>query len=172
MKELSYPFDSAYLLKNRRKIKRQLADDGTVRIRKKIAVLGGSTTNDIVSMLEIFLLEQGIECEFYQSEYAKYWEDVMFANEELLQFKPDLIYIHTTARNITDGLATSKVNTPPIYVKSLHHKSSFTNSPVIIAAGFAITGSQQKAITDIPAGIMAAAIKYTGMLLITEVSDT
>lgn len=71
MKELSYPFDSAYLLKNRRKIKRQLADDGTVRIRKKIAVLGGSTTNDIVSMLEIFLLEQGIECEFYQSEYAK-----------------------------------------------------------------------------------------------------
>ena len=102
MKELSYPFDSAYLLKNRRKIKRQLADDGTVRIRKKIAVLGGSTTNDIVSMLEIFLLEQGIECEFYQSEYAKYWEDIMFANEELLQFKPDLIYIHTTARNITE----------------------------------------------------------------------
>lgn len=102
MKELSYPFDSAYLLKNRRKIKRQLTDDGTVRIRKKIAVLGGSTTNDIVSMLEIFLLEQGIECEFYQSEYAKYWEDVMFANEELLQFKPDLIYIHTTARNITE----------------------------------------------------------------------
>lgn len=102
MKELSYPFDSAYLLKNRRKIKRQLADDGTVRIRKKIAVLGGSTTNDIVSMLEIFLLEHGIECEFYQSEYSKYWEDVMFANEELLQFKPDLIYIHTTARNIIE----------------------------------------------------------------------
>ena len=102
MKELSYPFDSAYLLKNRRKIKRQLLEDGTVRIRKKIAVLGGSTTNDIVSMLEIFLMEQGIECEFYLSEYAKYWEDVMFANEELLQFKPDLIYIHTTARNITE----------------------------------------------------------------------
>ncbi len=102
MKELSYPFDSAYLLKNRRKIKRQLLEDGTVRIRKKIAVLGGSTTNDIVSMLEIFLLEHGIECEFYQSEYAKYWEDIMFANEELLQFKPDLIYIHTTARNITE----------------------------------------------------------------------
>ena len=30
MKELSYPFDSAYLLKNRRKIKRQLLEeDGT-----------------------------------------------------------------------------------------------------------------------------------------------
>lgn len=102
MKELSYPFDSGYLLKNRKKIKRQLAEDGTVRIKKKIAVLGGSTVNDIVTMLEIFLLEQGIECEFYQSEFAKYWEDVMFSNEELLQFKPDLIFIHTTSRNITE----------------------------------------------------------------------
>ena len=69
MKELSYPFDSAYLLKNRRKIKRQLADDGTVRIRKKIAVLGGSTTNDIVSMLEIFLLEQGIAVSYTHLPY-------------------------------------------------------------------------------------------------------
>ena len=102
MKELSYPFDSAYLLKNRKKIKRKLMEDGSQRIKKKIAVLGGSTTNDIVSMLEIFLLEQGIECKFYQSEYAKYWEDAVFSSEELLEFSPDLIYIHTTSRNITD----------------------------------------------------------------------
>lgn len=102
MKELSYPFDSAYLLKNRKKIKRKLMEDGSQRIKKKIAVLGGSTTNDIVSMLEIFLLEQGIECKFYQSEYAKYWEDAVFSSEELLEFSPDLIYIHTTSRNITE----------------------------------------------------------------------
>lgn len=102
MKELSYPFDSGYLLKNRKKIRRRLAEDGTVRIKKKIAVLGGSTANDIVSMLEIFLLEQGIEGEFYQSEYNKYWEDATFGNEKLLQFKPDIIYIHTSWRNITE----------------------------------------------------------------------
>ena len=34
-------------------------------------------------------------------EYAQYWQDAMFDNEELVQFHPDLIYIHTTGRNIT-----------------------------------------------------------------------
>lgn len=61
MKELEYPFDSGYLLKKKRSIKRQLLSDGSVRIKKKIAVLGGSTTNDIINMLELFLLNYGIE---------------------------------------------------------------------------------------------------------------
>ncbi len=101
MKELLYPFDSAYLMKNRRRIKRQLMSDGVQKIKKKIAVLGGSTTNDIVSMLEIFLLGYGIECEFYSSEYNKYFEDAVFENPELEAFKPDIVYIHTSVRNIT-----------------------------------------------------------------------
>ena len=86
MKELMYPFDSQYILKNRKKIKKELMSDGSVRIKKKIAVLGGSTTNDIVSVLDIFLFDSGIEAEFYQSEYNRYWEDAMFGNEELLSF--------------------------------------------------------------------------------------
>ena len=61
MKELEYPFDSGYLLKKKRSIKRQLLSDGSVRIKKKIAVLGGSTTNDIINMLELFLLNYGID---------------------------------------------------------------------------------------------------------------
>jgi len=102
LKELLYPFDSAFLLKNRKKIKRQLLSDKTQRIKKKIAVLGGSTTNDIVSMLDIFMLDAGIECEFYSSEYNKYWEDAVFPNQELAEFAPDIVYIHTSVRNITE----------------------------------------------------------------------
>ena len=102
MKELLDPFDSAFLLKNRKKIKRQLLSDKTQRIKKKIAVLGGSTTNDIVSMLDIFMLDAGIECEFYSSEYNKYWEDAVFPNKELAEFAPDIVYIHTSVRNITE----------------------------------------------------------------------
>lgn len=86
MKELQVPFDSAWILKNRRKIKKALLADGTPRMEKKIAVLGGSTTNDIVSMLELFLLENGIQPSFYQSEYARYWQDAMFENPELEAF--------------------------------------------------------------------------------------
>lgn len=73
---------------------------GITPISKRIAILGGSTTHDIKDILELFLLNQGIQPEFYESEYAKYWEDVMFDNPELRDFQPDLIFIHTSTRNI------------------------------------------------------------------------
>ena len=101
MRELEYPFDSEYILKKSKKIKRELTESGTVFLQKKIAVLGGSTTYDIIRVLEVFLLNRGIQPLFYESEYAQYWQDVMFDNAELVEFAPDLIYIHTSNRNIT-----------------------------------------------------------------------
>ena len=56
MRELEYPFDSEYILKNAKKLRRVLLAEEGVRIRKKIAVLGGSTTHDIIRILELFLL--------------------------------------------------------------------------------------------------------------------
>ncbi len=101
MIELEYPFDSAYIMKKRRSIRKTLLADGSARVKKKIAVLGGSTTNDIVSIMELFLLNNGIEPTFYQSEYAQYWQDAMFPGEELAGFEPDVVFIHTTNRNIS-----------------------------------------------------------------------
>lgn len=100
MRELEYPFDSEYILKKSKKIKRELLESGTGFLPKKIAVLGGSTTHDIIRVLELFLLNQGIQPAFYESEYAQYWQDVMFDNPEFTEFEPDLIYIHTSNRNI------------------------------------------------------------------------
>ena len=104
---LSYPFDPDYILKKRKSIKRELLDEefcgnGASRIPKRIAILGGSTTHDIKEILELFLLNYGIEPSFYESEYAQYWQDVMFDNPELTEFHPDIIYIHTSTRNIKD----------------------------------------------------------------------
>lgn len=101
MKELCYPFDGKYIRKNRRRLKKELLADGSVRIKKKIAVLGGSTADDIVFCLELFLLNVGIQPEFYVSEYNKFFEDAIFGNEELDSFCPDIIYIHTTSHNLT-----------------------------------------------------------------------
>ena len=107
MKELEYPFDSAYLLKKRKSIKRGLLSEieaaksvGTKILEKRIAILGGSTTHDIRDMLELFLLNNGIRPVFYESEYDQYWNDVMFDNTELVEFRPDIIFIHTSTRNI------------------------------------------------------------------------
>lgn len=101
MNELSYPFNPEYILKKRKSIKKSIKIlGGGDFISKRIAILGGSTTHDIKDILEIFLLNYGIEPQFYESEYAQYFQDIMFDNPELLEFHPDLIYIHTTTRNL------------------------------------------------------------------------
>lgn len=69
-------------------------------LKKRIAILGGSTTSELVGMLELYLLNCGILPEFHQSEFNQYYEDIMFGSPELDAFKPDIIYLHTTVRNI------------------------------------------------------------------------
>ena len=101
LKELEYPFDSELILKKSKKMKKLLLSGGSGRIKKNIAVLGGSTTHDIVRILELFLLNHGIEPVFYESEFGQYWEDAVFGNEALTAFSPDIIYFHTSNRNIT-----------------------------------------------------------------------
>ena len=96
----NYPLDTKILLRKKNKIRKELMQTGRVWIEKKIAVLGGSTTNEVVDQLTLFLLNEGIKTEFYQSEYGQYWQDAMFGTEELDSFSPDVIYIHTNWRNI------------------------------------------------------------------------
>lgn len=96
----TYPFDSGYIIKKQRSLKRELLSDKTERIKKKIAILGGSTADAVKDILDLFLLNYGIEAEFYLSEYGQYYNEALFPSEELLSFKPDFVYIHTTNRNI------------------------------------------------------------------------
>lgn len=102
MKELEYPFDSSYIIQKRRSLRKALLADGRPRTPKKIAVFGGSTTSDIVKTMELFLLDAGIAPSFYESEYAQYFQDAMFPDASLLAFAPDIVFIHTTNRNVTN----------------------------------------------------------------------
>ena len=101
MKELEYPFDADYLLSKKKRIKKELLASDTKFINKKIAILGGSTTANIMLIMELFLLNNGIRPTFYESEYNKYYEDAVFPNPELEEFAPDIIYVCTSNRNIT-----------------------------------------------------------------------
>ena len=102
MKELDYPFDSDYILKKKKSLKKELLNQNTNFLEKKIAILGGSTTNDIKLILELFLLNYDIKPSFYESEYNQYFQEAMFENKELDEFEPDIIFIHTSNRNITN----------------------------------------------------------------------
>ena len=101
MKELEYPFDAKAILARKKRLRRELLEQGGPFTDKKIAILGGSTTSDIKLILELFLLNCGIRPSFYESEYNQYYQDAMFPNAELEAFAPDIIYIHTTNRNVT-----------------------------------------------------------------------
>lgn len=97
---LKYPLDGAYIIKKKRQIKKELLQSGKSFLKKRIAILGGSTTSNVKQMIELFLLDQNIQPEFYESEYNQFYQDAVFTNERLEAFAPDLIYIHTSNRNI------------------------------------------------------------------------
>lgn len=97
----TYPYDNDLLLRKQKSIKRQLLSREHVSYTPlRVAILGGSTTDDIKNILELFLLESGIEPTFYQSEYNKYYEDALFGNEELDNFKPEVVIVFTSMVNI------------------------------------------------------------------------
>ena len=58
------------MLKKQKSIKRNLLQRNISYLPKRIAILGGSTTSFIRSMLELFLLEEGIKPEFYVAEIS------------------------------------------------------------------------------------------------------
>lgn len=97
---LEYPFDSAAIMRKKTAIARELHKK-PMPVKTKVAVLGGSTTNHIADVLELFLLDNGIEPELYQCGYGRYYEELLYNSDALAAFKPDFIYLHTTSRNIT-----------------------------------------------------------------------
>jgi FkbH-like protein len=94
------------LLRKRKRLKRELLEAPNLQALK-IAVLGGSTTNEVVDLLDLLLLADGFVPNFYQSEYNKYYEDAVLAPEHLKAFAPDIVYIHTHNKNIQNFPAVS-----------------------------------------------------------------
>jgi len=99
-KALRFPVTPADILRKRHSLKKELLEQANL-IPTRIAILGGSTTVEVKSMLELFLLAQGIQPTFYESGYNCYYEDVLFENPELWNFKPEIVFIHTTWHNVS-----------------------------------------------------------------------
>jgi FkbH-like protein len=87
------------LFRKRLGVRRQLsAAEGLQPLR--IAVLGGTTTHEVVDLLELFLLESGFKPVFHQSEYGRFYEDAVQDPADLIAFKPDIVYLHTSCLNV------------------------------------------------------------------------
>lgn len=100
MRKSYYPCDSSYILRQYRQLIRDLRGQAITRTTVKIAILSGSTTALLADLVTLFLLERGLDADILQGNYNQYYQEAMFANQELVEFKPDVIYVHTTSRNI------------------------------------------------------------------------
>lgn len=101
MKELDYPFNSKDVRRQAKKLKKQLLQQDDL-LPKRVAILSGSTIGQMKDMLELFLLNQGIQPVMYEGQYNNYYEEAVFEHQELAAFKPDVIYIHTSVKNIQE----------------------------------------------------------------------
>lgn len=99
MLHFNYPLDAGKILRKKKSLKNKLLSRKEFK-SVNIAILGGSTTAEIKNILELFLLKIGLKPRFYESAYNHYYEDALFGSKELDQFNPDIIYIHTTNKNI------------------------------------------------------------------------
>jgi FkbH-like protein len=87
------------LLLKRRRMARELRAAGSLR-ELRIAVLGGTTTNEVVDFLEVHLLANGFDPVFYHSEYGRFHEDAVLDPDQLISFRPEIVYVHTCYRNV------------------------------------------------------------------------
>lgn len=100
MTPFDYPYDCDVILQKKRRLRRELLTQSGL-IPKKIAILSGSTIGEIKPILELFLLHHGIQPDFYEGEYARYYENAVFDDGSLRAFAPDIIYVHTTVQNLS-----------------------------------------------------------------------
>jgi FkbH-like protein len=101
LRSLRYPIIPTDILKRRLTLKRGLLGQANL-LPVRIAILGGSTASEVKIMLELFLLAQGFQPSIYESGYNRYTEDILFENRALWEFKPDVVYIHSTWINVSE----------------------------------------------------------------------
>ncbi len=100
---ISYPLDTAYLLRRKKQLKTELLQARQDWVEKRIAILCGSTAQEIQDMLELFLLAEGVKPTFRIGEYNRHYEEAVFGSDALDAFDPEMVYLHMTSHNLPDS---------------------------------------------------------------------
>lgn len=81
------------------KIPRELLD-ARVPLRKRLAILGGATTQFFVPLLRLFALRRGVHLEIYESDFGLFEQEIWSDSASLRAFKPDVIHFHVCSQNL------------------------------------------------------------------------
>ena len=75
----NYPLDTETLLRKKRRLRKELLAQNPHPLQKRIAILGGSTTNEVADQLGLFLLQYGAgagwvppRCHLYPHQLAQH----------------------------------------------------------------------------------------------------
>ena len=91
--------DYRAMMENKGKLKEEYAERKDL-MSVKIAILAGATVGVLKEFLEVFLYQYGIRAEFLEGDYNRVYEEAVFDNQRLEEFKPDFIYIHMNNYNL------------------------------------------------------------------------
>ncbi len=78
--------------------------------RLRLAVLGGFTTSQLSSFLDLFLFASGIDAEIYEADYGVFRQEILDPDSRLHQFRPAVVYLAVSRHdlghqpNLTDEL--------------------------------------------------------------------
>jgi FkbH-like protein len=71
-----------------------------VGVRKRLAILGGSTTQFLRPLIHLFALQRGVALTIYESEFGLFEQEIWAESQALREFKPDIIHFQVSSRNL------------------------------------------------------------------------
>jgi len=96
--ELNYP----ELLRKRSGQIRMLREQATLSVR--VAFLGGATTQELGTWLDLFLGKSGIQTIGYHGDFGRYFEEATLDTERLREFAPQVVFLNLGARDLIQAL--------------------------------------------------------------------
>ncbi len=68
--------------------------------RTRIAVLGGTTTAQLTSFLDLFLFACGVDTQVYEADYGVFRQEILDPESELYRFQPQIVFLATSRRDL------------------------------------------------------------------------
>lgn len=91
-------YDITVLLKLANRLKKYRKENSSGKW--KLAVLGSHSIQHFVAVLDVFLMNEGIDCQIYEGEYDGINMDVLNADSSLYQFAPNMVILMTQYQDI------------------------------------------------------------------------
>lgn len=97
---IKVPFSASEAMRAANRLRRSLSAADKPFRDVKVAILGGTTTNELTNFLDLVLLANGYRGHFYESDYGAYFEEATIDPTRLIAFAPDFVVVHTSWRNL------------------------------------------------------------------------